>query len=102
VSSGKVKVLMGLEADVITDQNVIIVEDIVDTGLSTSTTIELLQAHHPASIRLCTLLDKPSRRRVPVQIDYSGITIPDRFVVGYGIDMNEQYRQLPAIYAVEE
>jgi hypoxanthine phosphoribosyltransferase len=102
VSSGKVKVLMGLEAGVITDQDVIIVEDIVDTGLSTSTTIELLQVHHPASMRLCALLDKPSRRRVPVQIDYSGITIPDRFIVGYGIDMDEQYRQLPAIYAVEE
>lgn len=102
VSSGQVRVLMGLEAGVITDQDVIIVEDIVDTGLSASTTIELLQTHHPASIRLCALLDKPSRRRVPVQIDYSGITIPDRFIVGYGIDMDEQYRQLPAIYAVEE
>jgi hypoxanthine phosphoribosyltransferase len=101
-SSGKVKVLMGLEEGIITNQDVLIVEDIVDTGLSTSTALELLKAHNPASIQLCALLDKPSRRRVPVTIDYLGITIPDRFIVGYGIDMDEQYRQLPAIYAVEE
>lgn len=101
-SSGEVKILMDLPEGIINNQDIILVEDVVDTGLSTTKAIEVLKAHNPASIKLCTLLDKPSRRKVPVKIDYLGIEIPDRFIVGYGIDMDEKYRQLPAIYAIEE
>jgi hypoxanthine phosphoribosyltransferase len=102
VSSGEVKVLMGLSEGVINNQDVILVEDIVDTGLSTTKAIEVLKTYNPKSLKLCALLDKPSRRKAPVKIDYLGIEIPDRFIVGYGIDMDEKYRQLPAIYAIEE
>ncbi|MGL4620977.1 hypoxanthine phosphoribosyltransferase [Chroococcidiopsis sp.] len=101
-SSGEVKMLMGLAEGIINNKDVILVEDIVDTGLSTSKAIEILKTHNPSSLKLCALLDKPSRRKVQVEIDYLGIEIPDRFIVGYGIDMDEKYRQLPAIYAIEE
>ncbi|PSB11926.1 hypoxanthine phosphoribosyltransferase [filamentous cyanobacterium CCP2] len=101
-SSGEVKVLMGLPEGILAHQDVLLVEDIVDTGLSTATALELLKAQQPASLKLCSLLDKPDRRRVPITIDYLGLTIPDRFIVGYGTDMDEQYRQLPAIYSVED
>jgi hypoxanthine phosphoribosyltransferase len=100
-SSGTVKVLMGLSEGALANEDVILVEDIVDTGLSTTTALELLKEHEPASLTLCSLLDKPDRRRMPVQINYLGMTIPDRYIVGYGLDMDEQYRQLPAIYVVE-
>ncbi|URD49878.1 hypoxanthine phosphoribosyltransferase [Chroococcidiopsis sp. CCNUC1] len=102
ISSGEVKMLMGLTEGIIHNKDVILVEDIVDTGLSTSKAIEILKADNPSSLKLCALLDKPSRRKVQVEIDYLGIEIPDRFIVGYGIDMDEKYRQLPAIYAIEE
>ncbi len=101
VSTGEVKVRMDLPTEAIADRDVILIEDIVDTGLSTSTALQVLKSHHPASLKLCALLDKPERRRVPVAIDYLGITIPDHFIVGYGIDANEQYRQLPAIYTLD-
>jgi hypoxanthine phosphoribosyltransferase len=64
--------------------------------------MEWLQKDGPASLRLCALLDKPSRRRAPVQIDYLGFTVPDRFVVGYGLDLDQQYRYLPDVYIMEE
>lgn len=99
-SSGEVKILMGLSENTICDRHLILVEDIVDTGLSTTKAIEVLKGYHPASLKLCALLDKPSRRKVPVEIDYLGIEVPDRFIVGYGIDCDEKYRQLPAIYAI--
>lgn len=83
-------------------RHVLVVEDIVDTGRTTSHLLEHLRRREPASLRLCALLDKPSRREVPVTIDYLGFTVPDRFLVGYGLDMDQQYRQLPAIYALEE
>jgi hypoxanthine phosphoribosyltransferase len=102
VSSGQVKMLMGLADGIITNQDVILVEDIVDTGLSTSMALQLLKAQNPASLKLCALLDKPASRRISVKIDYRGITIGDRFIVGYGTDFNEQYRQLPAIYTLAE
>jgi hypoxanthine phosphoribosyltransferase len=102
VSSGSVKVLVGLPEGSITGEHVILVEDIVDTGLSTSTAFDLLQAQNPASLALCTLFDKPSGRKIPVTIDYTGIVLPDRFIVGYGLDFAEKYRQLPAIYAFED
>lgn len=102
VSSGQAKQLMGLTANIVTQHHVIVVEDIVDTGITTSAVIQELQCQTPASVKLCALLDKPDRRRQPVTIDYLGFTVPDRFIVGYGIDFNEQYRQLPAIYALVE
>lgn len=101
-SSGEVKILNDLPADAIAGQPVLLVEDIVDTGRSTAVAIQLLKAHEPASIKLCSLLDKPSRRIVSVPIDYLGITIEDRFVIGYGLDWDERYRELPGIFTVEE
>jgi hypoxanthine phosphoribosyltransferase len=102
VSSGQVEVVMGLAGEWVTNQDIVIVEDIVDTGLTTQAAIEYLQRYQPASLALCALLDKPARRQVPVHIDYLGFTVPDRFVVGYGIDFAQQYRQLPAIYTLGE
>jgi hypoxanthine phosphoribosyltransferase len=102
VSSGDVKMSLDIAPGAITGEDVILVEDIVDTGLSISRAIAALQTYGPASIKLCSLLDKPDRRQVPVTIDYLGITVPDRFIVGYGIDFDEQYRQLPDICVLEE
>ena len=73
------------------------VEDILDSGNTLSYLLRLLEARHPASVRLCTLLDKPSRRVKPVELHYSGFSIPDYFVVGYGLDYAEKYRNLPYI-----
>jgi hypoxanthine phosphoribosyltransferase len=101
VSSGTVKVQAEIDPQTIVGQHVLLVEDIVDTGRSTTTALELLGAMQPASLKLVALLDKPERREFTVTIDYLGMTIPDRFIVGYGIDWNEQYRQLPGIYAVD-
>ena len=75
----------------------IVVEDILDSGNTLSYLLKLLQARHPASIRLCTLLDKPSRRTKPVEADYTGFSVDDLFVVGYGLDFAEKYRNLPYI-----
>lgn len=100
-SSGQVRVLMDLPAELIAGRDVLLVEDIVDTGRSPSAALELLEACLPASLKLCALLDKPSRRVVPTTIDYLGLTVPDHFIVGYGLDMDEQYRQLSGIYTVE-
>lgn len=83
-------------------RDVLVVEDIVDTGYTTKAVLTYLQRLSPHSLRTCVLLDKPSRRRVPVPIDYLGFTLPDRFVVGYGLDKGEAYRWLPALYALEE
>lgn len=101
VSSGTVQVQANLPPEAIANQHVLLVEDIVDTGRSTTTALKLLQEMQPASLKLVTLLDKPERRELPVTLDYVGTTIPDRFIVGYGIDWNEKYRQLPGIYAVD-
>lgn len=78
-------------------KNVIVVEDIIDTGLTMQFLLENLGARHPKSLRVCTLLEKPSRARTKVQIDYKGFVIEDRFVVGYGLDYDERYRNLPFI-----
>ncbi|GBD11427.1 Hypoxanthine phosphoribosyltransferase [bacterium HR23] len=83
-------------------RDVLVVEDIVDTGYTTHAVLTYLQRLSPRSLRTCVLLDKPSRRRIPVPIDYRGFTLPDRFAVGYGLDKGEAYRWLPAIYALEE
>jgi hypoxanthine phosphoribosyltransferase len=86
----------------IADTDVLLVEDIVDTGLTASWLLQHLASHHAASVRLCTLLDKPSGRRIPVNIDYTGFVIPNEFVLGYGLDYDEEYRNLPAIYVAKE
>lgn len=78
--------------------DVLLVEDIVDTGLTASWLLRHLASHEPASVRICSLLDKPAGRRVPVEIHYTGFVIPDAFVLGYGLDFEEGYRNLPAIY----
>ncbi len=95
-TSGVVRILKDLDRD-ITGQDVLIVEDIVDTGLTLSYLKRALSDRSPASIRIVTLLDKPARRRVELVPDYSCFTIPDAFVVGYGLDYDEKYRNLPDI-----
>jgi hypoxanthine phosphoribosyltransferase len=82
-------------------QHLLVVEDIVDTGLSTAWLLDHLRQKNPASLRLCVLLDKPSRRQADVKIDYHGFTIADHFVVGYGIDCAERYRELPYVGYIE-
>ena len=100
-SSGRIKTIQGLEASV-ADRDVIIVDDIADTGLSLNHFIKSIQRKKPASVKTCVLLDKPSCRKTGLTVDYVGITIPDTFVVGYGLDCNEEFRQLPHICCVEE
>ena len=95
-TSGVVRILKDL-ANPIEGRHVVVVEDILDTGQTLARVIEHLKSQHPASVRLCTLLDKPARRVVPIQIDYRGFEIPDKFVVGYGLDYAERYRNLPFI-----
>jgi hypoxanthine phosphoribosyltransferase len=95
-SSGNVRILKDL-AKSIEGRDVVVVEDILDTGQTLSYVIEHLRSKQPASVRLCTLLDKPARRIVPIQIDYRGFEIADKFVVGYGLDYAERYRNLPFI-----
>ena len=95
-SSGQVQITKDLSED-ITDRHIIVVEDILDSGNTLSYLLKILENRHPASIRLCTLLDKPDRRVKPVQVHFSGFTIPDAFVVGYGLDYAEKYRNLPYI-----
>jgi hypoxanthine phosphoribosyltransferase len=99
-TAGKLNVIHGLRCP-IKGRNVIIIEDIVDTGKTTSYLRNYLGKKKPASLKLCSLTDKPSRRQVPVTIDYLGFTVPDKFIVGYGIDWDEKYRYLPDICFVE-
>ena len=100
-STGKIELVQGLKTP-IKGRDILIVEDIVDTGCTTNYLINHLKQKVPASIKLCSLLDKPSRRKIPVTIDYLGFTVPNKFIVGYGIDYNEQFRYLPDIYVIEE
>ena len=95
-SSGQVRIIKDL-SEHIEGRDVIVVEDILDSGNTLSYLLQILQARKPASVRLCTLLDKPSRRLKPVELHYAGFSIPDYFVVGYGLDYNERYRNLPYI-----
>lgn len=95
-TSGVVRILRDLDTD-ITNRHVIVAEDILDSGLTLSYILEMLKARNPASLKLCVLLDKPSRRKVPVDVEYTGFVIPDEFVVGYGLDYQELYRNLPYI-----
>lgn len=95
-SSGAVQILKDLDSSV-EGRHLLIVEDIVDTGLTLRYLISILNARGPASIKTCALLDKPERRKVDVKIDYAGIEIPDAFVIGYGLDYAEDYRHLPYV-----
>ncbi|HOP73331.1 MAG TPA: hypoxanthine phosphoribosyltransferase [Thermoclostridium caenicola] len=100
VSSGIVRILKDIDYD-ITGKHVLLVEDLIDTGLTLTYLKDLFMAKHCASVKICTILDKPSRRKVDLQVDYQGIIIPDKFVVGYGLDYAEKYRNLPEVYVVE-
>ncbi len=99
-SSGRIKVVQGLRAP-IRGRDVLVIEDIVDTGRTTSFLLDYLRRKRSASVKLCALTDKPSRRQVPVTIDYLGCTVPDKFIVGYGLDWDEKFRYLPDICFVE-
>ena len=100
-SSGKIKVVPGLSTPV-KGRDVLVIEDIVDTGLTVAFLLDYLRKKRPSSLKLCALTDKPSRRRLPLTIDYLGFTVPDKFLVGYGLDWNEKYRHLPDICILEE
>ncbi len=95
-SSGVVKLIKDLD-EPINGKDILIVEDIIDSGRTLSYLLKNLSARQPASIRLCTLLDKPERREVDVEVDYQGFQIPDEFVIGYGLDYDQRYRNLPYI-----
>ncbi len=99
-SSGVVKIVKDLD-EPLKGKNVIVIEDIVDSGRTLSYLLEMLNDRGPASLKLCTLLDKPDRRVRDVRVDYTGFQIPDEFVVGYGLDYNQKYRNLPYIGVVE-
>lgn len=99
-TSGVVRILKDLDQS-IAHKDIIIVEDIVDTGLTLQFLKKNLEQRNPASVKIVTLLDKPDRRRVDIKADYSGFVIPDYFVVGYGLDYDEKYRNLPDIYILK-
>ena len=98
-SSGTVRILKDLDVD-IAGKNVLIVEDIIDSGLTLSNLVKELKIRNPKSLKLCTLLDKPQRRTSNIPVDYVGFVIEDKFIVGYGIDWAEKYRNLPYIGSV--
>jgi len=95
-SSGEVRILKDLDCS-LEGKDLLIVEDILDSGMTLSFLLKTLSARNPASIRLCTFLDKPERRRVDIRPDYVGAEVPDKFIVGYGLDYAEKYRNLPYI-----
>ncbi|MBE5964173.1 MAG: hypoxanthine phosphoribosyltransferase [Lachnospira sp.] len=99
-SSGSVKIVKDLD-ETIEGKDVLVVEDIIDSGRTLSALLEMLKKRNPNSIKLCTLLDKPDRRVVHVDVDYTAFSIPDEFVVGYGLDYDQRYRNLPYIGVVE-
>lgn len=99
-TTGSVRIDMDLREEV-TGKHLLIVEDIIDSGTTLRFVMDVLKARHPASIRLCALLDKPSRRVIPIPVDYTGFVIEDRFVYGYGLDLDEKYRNLPFIGVVD-
>lgn len=101
VSSGVVRILLDLEQNV-EGRHVLIVEDIVDSGRTLSYITRNLSTRNPATLRVCSLLSKPSRREIPVPIDWVGFEIPDEFVIGYGLDFGEEYRNLPFIGVLKE
>lgn len=100
-SPGTVRLLHDFKGTVY-GRHVLVVEDIVDTGYTLAFILDHVRSKEPASIKVCALLDKPSRRQVPVTIDYLGFTVPNRFIVGYGLDLNERYRNLPDLCILED
>lgn len=99
-STGVVRIIKDLD-EPLEGKDVLIVEDIIDTGRTLAHLIEVLRTRNPASVRLCTLLDKPERRVTPVDVNYTCFQIPDQFVVGYGLDYDQKYRNLPYVGVVE-
>lgn len=99
-STGKVRIDMDLTSEV-TDRHVLIVEDIIDSGHTLKFVMDMLHARQPASLKLCTLLDKPERREINIAIDYVGFSIEDKFVFGYGLDLDEKFRNLPFVGVVD-
>lgn len=99
-SSGVVRILKDLDENV-ENKDILVVEDIIDTGLTLDYLIRMLKSRNPASIKVCTLLNKKERRQIDVPIDYSGFDIPDKFVVGYGLDFNGLYRNIPYILVLK-
>ena len=99
-STGVVKIVKDLD-EPIADENVIVVEDIVDTGRTLSYLLDMLKDRGPKSLKLCALLDKPERRVVEIEADYKGFEVPDEFIVGYGLDYDQKYRNLPYIGIVK-
>lgn len=101
ITQGRAKIIKDLDAD-IAGKDVLIVEDILDSGVTLSHVMEILRSRKPASLRLCSLLEKPERHRVEVPLDYVGFVVPDEFVVGYGLDYAEAYRNLPYVGVLKE
>ena len=99
-TSGVVRIIKDLDMD-ITDKHILLVEDIIDTGLTLAYLKEYLCNRKAASVRICTLLDKPCRRSKPVEVEYIGFEVPDEFIIGYGIDYAEKYRNLPYIASLK-
>lgn len=95
-STGLVKIIKDLDAD-LTGKDVLIVEDILDTGITLSNLVPMLKLRNPNSVKICAILDKPTRRKADIQADYKGFSVPDAFVVGYGLDYDEKYRNLPYV-----
>ena len=100
VSTGKIKIKKDIDVD-IKGKDVLIVEDIIDSGNTLTQLKEILAEREPASVKICTLLSKPSRRQVELEADYTGFVIEDKFIIGYGLDCGERFRQLPYIAEVE-
>lgn len=99
-TTGQVRITLDLKENIL-NRDVLLVEDIVDSGYTIASVLEFLATRHPMSLSVCTLLDKASRREIEVPIHYRGFTIPDKFVFGYGLDLDEYYRNLPFIGAVD-
>ena len=99
-TTGQVRITLDLKED-IQDRHVLLVEDIVDSGYTIASVLDFLKTRHPKSLKVCTLLNKPERREVEVPIDYCGFIIPNEFVFGYGLDMDEYYRNLPFVASVD-
>lgn len=100
-SSGKITMTKDLELP-LEGRDVIVVEDIVDTGLTLRWLVDQLRSRGPASVKVCALIDKQERREIEVEVDYVGFKVPDGFLVGYGLDFNEDWRHLPAVYALKK